>query len=405
MNFYFQLTTFDSIIRAFSAADYKAIPMNSRELILPRLVLSRRIRKTPFEERVFEQRASAFTTYNHMPLGSYYISAEEDYRHLCEHVQVWDVSCERQVEVVGPDAMELVELITPRDMSKCRIGQCKYAPLVDQHGGVVNDPIILRLAENRFWVSIADSGVLHWIRGIAYGKGMDVSVFEPDVSPLAVQGPKSDDLMADILDDGIRDLKFFWFTKAEIAGTEVVVARSGWSGQGGFEIYLQDGAKGLDLWDVIWEAGRKYNIRAGCPNLIDRIERGFLSYGSDMTLENNPYECGLDRFLEPGKEAEFMSAAALTEILENGVRKNLVHLSVSGSPLASPRSVWDVVDENTRKVGILTSLAYSPKYKSNLAFATIDASANQAGRALRVHVNGEEFREAWIADRNWKVRH
>ncbi len=379
--------------------------MNSRQLILPRLVLSRRIRKTPFEERVFEQSASAFTTYNHMPLGSYYISAEEDYRHLCRHVQVWDVSCERQVEVVGPDAMKLVELVTPRDMSKCRIGQCKYAPLVDERGGVVNDPVILRLAEDRFWISIADSGVLHWIRGIAYGKGMDVSVFEPDVSPLAVQGPKSDDLMADILGDEIRGLKFFWFTKGEIADTEVIIARSGWSGQGGFEIYLQDGSKGLDLWDAIWEAGRPYSIRAGCPNLIDRIERGFLSYGSDMTLENNPYECGLDRFLEKSKEAESMSTAALAEILKNGVRRNLVQLSVNGGPLVSPRSVWDVVDERKNKVGILTSLAYSPKYESNLAFATIDASANRVDKKLMVHVNGEEFRDARITDRNWKVRH
>jgi dimethylsulfoniopropionate demethylase len=376
--------------------------MNSRQLVLPHLVLSRRIRKTPFEERVFENGATAFTTYNHMPLASYYESAEADYHHLCEFVQVWDVSCERQVEVVGPDALALVELTTPRDISKCEVGQCMYAPLVDEHGGIVNDPIIIKLAEDRYWVSIADSGVLLWLKGIAFGRGMDVSVFEPDVSPLAIQGPLADELMSELLGMDTRKIKFFWFEKVSLADTDLIMARSGWSGQGGFELYLENSSKGLDLWDVIWEAGQKYNIKAGCPNLIDRIERGLFSYGSDMTLANNPYECGLERFVEESKEAECMSSEALQRVSEKGPEKTLGFISIEGDSLLSPRDVWSVLDSENNKVGIVTSLAYSPKYESNLAFASIKAGANVKGNVLYVDVGEEGPRKAIVMSRSWK---
>ena len=236
------------------------------------IVFSRRLRETPFEKRALEQGAKAFTVYNHMTLSSVYATPEEDYQHLCQHVQLWDVACERQVEVVGKDALALIELVTPRDMASCKVGQCYYAPVVDENGGIVNDPIIIRLAEDRFWVSIADSDVVLWMKGIAYGRGMDVSVFEPDVSPLAVQGPKSFDLMADLVGEHIRDIKFFWFIETQIAGTDVILARSGWSGQGGFEIYLQDSSKGLDLWDAVWAAGEKVQHPRGLPE-FDRTPR------------------------------------------------------------------------------------------------------------------------------------
>ncbi len=375
--------------------------MNSRQLILPRLVLSRRIRKTPFEERVFEQGARAFTTYNHMPLASCYRSVEEDYAHLCRHVQIWDVSCQRQVEIVGPAALNLMELATPRDMSGCRVGQCMYTPLVDEYGGIVNDPVILRLAEDRFWVSIADSGALLWLKGIACGRGLDVDVFEPDVSPLAIQGPDSDDLMADLLGEQVREIRFFRFARMQLVGTSFNIARSGWSGQGGFEIYLEDSAKGLDLWDAIWDAGRKYRIRAGCPNLIDRIERGLFSYGSDMTLENNPYECGLDRFFEAGKLAECISDGALESIRREGVHKKLVYLSIDGNPLASPRDVWAVRDSADRPVGYVTSLAYSARYGSNLAFATVETASAGHGNRLMVETGEDTRRPATVKDRFW----
>ncbi len=366
------------------------------------LVLSRRIGKTPFEDRVFEQGARMFTVYNHMPLASIFRSDQEEYEHLCEHVQIWDVSCQRQVEVVGPDALKLIELVTPRDISRCRIGQCMYAILVDERGGIVNDPLLIKLAEDRYWVSISDSGVLLWLKGIACGRNLNVEVFMPDVSPLAIQGPKADDLMAEIVGEEIRELKFFWYDRRRIADMDLVIARSGWSGQGGFEIYLEDSTRGLALWDAIWEVGQKYHIRAGCPNLIDRIERGLLSYGSDMTLQDNPYEIGLDRFFSLEKDAECLSTKALGRILREGIKNALVYVFVSGGELPSPRHTWDLLDSGDNPVGIVTSLAYSRKYGSNIAFAKVEVGFSAPGNILSVELESGERRQAEVVTCDWR---
>ncbi len=366
----------------------------------PALVFSRRIRNTPFEPRVLEQGVKAYTVYNHVPLASSFRSPLEDYEHLCEHVQIWDVSCERQVEVIGRDALALVELVTPRDISRCEVGQCMYAPLVDENGGIVNDPIVLRLDEDRFWLSIADSDVLLWLKGIAVGRGMDVAVFEPDVSPLAVQGPRADDLMEKILGPEVRDIRFFRFIRCEIAGTPVIMARSGWSGQGGFEIYLQDSAKGLDLWDCIWEAGKEFNIRAGCPNLIERLETGLLSFGSDMTLDTNPMECGLDRFYKPGKSAEHLCRDALARISREGVKQKLAYIMIPGEPIPAPRSTYRVLDEQGKDVGQVTSLAWSPRFGANLAFATVETASSAPGTALSIDLSGGP-QQGQVKERGW----
>ena len=208
--------------------------------------------------------------------------------------------------------------------------------------------------------------------------------------------------MAELIGEQVRDIRFFWFIRAELAGTSFIIARSGWSGKGGFEIYLEDSAKGLDLWDAVWEAGEKYNIRAGCPNLIDRIERGLLSFGSDMTLANNPYEAGLGRFLEDTKKAESMSSSVLAEIRRKGPEKALAHLAIEGDKLISPRSTWDVLGEDDKAVGIVTSLAYSKTFKTNLAFATVEAGVNVQGNTVRVDVGDGEIRNARIRDRHWQ---
>lgn len=366
-----------------------------------RLVYSRRIRSTPFEQRMFENGVSAVSVYNHMTLGSVFRSPVEDYEHLRRYVQVWDVSCQRQVEVVGTDALALVELVTPRDISSCDIGQCLYTPLVDENGGIVNDPIILRLDTDRFWISIADSDVLLWMKGLAAGRGMDVRVFEPDVSPLAVQGPLSDDLMERLAGPEARELGNFRFILCELAGTPVVLARSGWSGQCGFEIYLQDSSRGLDLWDLVWTEGQPFNIRAGCPNLIERLEAGLLSYGSDITLETNPMECGLDRFYRLGKTAEYLSRDALDRISREGIRRRLVHLLIPGDAVPAPRTVYRVSDGSGHMVGIVTSLAWSPRFRGNLSFATVDVPASEPGTVLTVHT-GDGDREGTVRNRTWQ---
>jgi glycine cleavage system aminomethyltransferase T len=365
------------------------------------MILSRRLRPSPFEQRVLENGASAFTLYNKMVLPLIFDSYETEYEHLCKHVQIWDVACERQVEIVGPDALRMVELITPRDISKCAVGQCKYAPLCDENGGIINDPIILRLAEDRFWLSIADSDVNLWVKGIAYGRGFDVTVFEPDVSPLAIQGPKADDLVADVVGEHARDIRFFWFIDAVVAGTPVKIARSGWSGQGGFEIYLQDSTKGNDLWDTFWEAGQKYSLRAGAPNLIERIETGLKSYGQDMTIDSNPFEAGLEKYLDLDKEAEYMSRDALARVAKTGPEKRLVNLVIDGELEKAMRSDWRVLDRNGTRIGDVTSRAWSPRLQANIAFATVKSSHAAVGTLLSVDADGD-IHNATVSNATWQ---
>ncbi len=358
--------------------------MESSVILSPALTLSRRIRQTPYEKRVMEHAPKSMTVYNKTPLATVFRSPQEDYEHLCEHVQIWDVSCQRQVEIAGNDAIDLVELITPRDISKCQTGQCMYIPLVDENGGIVNDPILLRTNKKRFWLSTADSDVLLWVKGIAYGMEYETSICDPDVNPLAIQGPKSNDLMAELLGEEIRELPFFRFVRQELAGSSFYIARSGWSGQGGFEIYLEQYWKGLDLWDCIWEAGQKYNIRAGCPNSIDRIEKGLLSYGNDMNLSSNPYECGLHRFISEGKEAQCMSSDALEEIRDQGINYQLAYLLVQGEPVTPPREVWSLLDDKGTLCGWLTSMAHSIRLGGNIALATVMKRLAIPGQTLIV---------------------
>lgn len=364
------------------------------------LVLSPRLRKTAFEDRVFELGIQSFTIYNHMTLPVSFSSNPEAYQHLCEHVQVWDVAAERQVEVIGPDALTLVELITPRDISSCAVGQCVYAPLADQDGLVVNDPLILRLAEDRFWISIADSDVMLWVKGIAYGRNYNVKVFEPDVSPLAVQGPKADDLMADLLDDSVRDIRFFRFIETEIAGTPVVLARSGWSGQGGFEIYLQNSADGLALWDAVWQAGEKYNVKTGAPNLIERLETGLKSYGSDMSFDDHVLECGFEQYLNLDKPAEYMARDSILRLQKVGVKRRLCHVMVKGDPLPGLRERWPVL-ANDKPVGTASSCAWSPKFQANLLFAMLSTEVSAPGSDVVLHVNGASV-DGVVHDDRWK---
>jgi glycine cleavage system aminomethyltransferase T len=364
------------------------------------LVLSPRLRVTPFEPRVRELGIKSYTVYNRMVLPVNYTNTLDEYHHLCSDVQLWDVAAERQVEVVGPDALELVELITPRHVASCDVGQCVYAPLADQDGLVVNDPIILRLAEDRFWISIADSDVLLWVKGIAYGRGMDVRVFEPDVSPLAVQGPKADDLMAGLLGEQVRDIRFFRFIETTIAGTNVVLARSGWSGQGGYEIYLQNSADGLALWDTVWEAGQQYNIRAGSPNLIERLETGLKSYGSDMTHDDHVLECGFERYMQLDKPVPYMAREAVKALQAQGVKRRLCHLLVPGNPLPGLRERWPVL-HNGSTVGHASSCAFSPKHDANLLFAMLSVDVAAPGTVLELVVAGNHC-QAIVKDDRWK---
>ncbi len=331
---------------------------------------SRRLRRTPFSEGVEAAGVKAYTVYNHMLLPTVFRSIEEDYRHLKSAVQVWDVSCERQVELRGPDAGRLVQLLTPRDLRAMLPGQCYYIPVVDETGGMLNDPVAVKLDENRWWISLADSDLLYWIKGLAFGYRLDVLIDEPDVSPLAVQGPRSDDLMARVFGEQVRDIRFFRFAYLEFQGTHLVVARSGYSKQGGFEIYVEGAHLGMPLWNALMEAGKDFDVHAGCPNGIERVESGLLSYGNDMTDDNTPHECGLGRFCNTQTAIGCIGRDALLRVAKEGPVQQIRAIAIDGGPIGPCDRYWPLMDRN-KLVGRISSAAWSPDFQTNVSIGMV----------------------------------
>ena len=336
------------------------------------LNMSRRIRRTPYTEKVIEAGVSGFTVVNHMLLPkAFKATVEEDYWHLKENTQIWDVSCQRQVQIEGKDSEKLVQLLSPRSIKNMPLGKCYYFPIIDENAGMINDPVLLKLSDNKFWISVADSDVLLWAKGLAVGAKLDVKIIEPDVYPLAIQGPKSEDLMVSIFGDQIRKLKFFHFDYFDFQGTKQIIARSGYSKHDGFEIYLNGFKLGNKLWDLVWEAGKVFNISPGCPNLIDRIEGGLLSYGNEFTLENNPYECGFENYCK-NIEHDFIGKKALIEIQKKGVNKKIKGITFDGSPTPQCSIPFPVYSNNRLQIGNITSGIYSPLLKKNIGLSMID---------------------------------
>ncbi|MEO9862765.1 MAG: dimethylsulfoniopropionate demethylase [Yoonia sp.] len=330
---------------------------------------SRRLRRTPFSDGVEAAGVKAYTIYNHMLLPTVFESVEDDYHHLKNHVQIWDVSVERQVELRGPDAARLMQMLTPRDLRGMTAGQCYYVPIVDETGGMLNDPVALKLSEDRWWISIADSDLLFWVKGLAYGYRLDVLVDEPDVSPLAVQGPQAEDLMARVFGEAVRNVKFFRFGWFDFQGQSLVVARSGYSKQGGYEIYVEGSALGMPLWNTLMEAGADLDVRAGCPNLIERIEGGLLSYGNDMNRENTPHECGLGRFCSTQTAIGCVGRDALLRVAKEGPTQQLRPIEIAGKVPACDR-VWPIL-ANGKQVGRMTSAANSPDFGTGVGIGMV----------------------------------
>ena len=275
---------------------------------------SRRLRSTPYTSRIEKQGVTAYTIYNHMLLPAAFGSIEDSYKHLKEHVQVWDVAAERQVEISGKDSAELVQLMTCRDLSKSKIGRCYYCPIIDENGNLVNDPVVLKLDENKWWISIADSDVIFFAKGLASGHKFDVKIVEPVVDIMAIQGPKSFALMEKVFGKKITELKFFGFDYFDFEGTKHLIARSGWSKQGGYEVYVENTQSGQKLYDHLFEVGKEFNVGPGCPNLIERIESALLSYGNDFDNNDNPFECGFDQYVSLDSDINFLGKEKLKEI-------------------------------------------------------------------------------------------
>ncbi|MCV6592985.1 MAG: dimethylsulfoniopropionate demethylase [Silicimonas sp.] len=341
-----------------------------------------RIRRTPFTDAVDAAGVSIYSVYNRMLLPAAFDGFEEDYHHLKRHVQLWDVSCERQIEIAGPDAARLADMITPRDLSKMVEGQCSYLPVVDETGGMLNDPVIVKHGDDRYWISLADSDLLLWVKGIATALKMDVRVWEPDVSPLAIQGPKSDDLAARVFGEAIRDLRFFRAARFPFQGHQVLIARSGYSKQGGFEIYVEGTENGMPIWDALMAAGADLEVRAGGPNGPERTEAGLLSYGADMTDANTPYECGLVKFCKLDKPGDFIGKSALIKAQEDGPQRQIRAVAIEGRQPFCDRP-W-AARVGGHFAGQITTAYWSPDYDCTVAIAMMEKAHWTGGTEVEI---------------------
>jgi len=330
------------------------------------------VRKSPYFDATVRWGAQGFSVYNHMYIPRDFGDPVQNFWNLVNEAILCDVAVERQVEITGPDAAKFVQLLTPRNLSECAVGQCKYVLITDENGGVLNDPVLLRLGENHFWLSLADSDILMWAKGVAVNSGLDVNLGEPDVSPLQLQGPKSGDIAKAIFGERIDSLKYYWLEEFELNGIPLIISRTGWSSELGYEIYLRDGSRGNELWDHIMEIGKPMGLVPGHTSTIRRIEGGMLSYQADMDYTVNPFELGLDRLVDLEMDADFIGKDALKKIQSEGVKRRQVGVEISCPPLQHPNTSYWPIFIDSSEVGYITSAVYSPRLDKNIALAIID---------------------------------
>jgi len=345
------------------------------------------IRKSPFFEATQRWGCEGYSVYNHMYIPRSFGDPEANFWNLVNDAILCDVAVERQVEISGPDAARFVQYLTPRNLSQCEVGQCKYVFITTAEGGIINDPILLRLEERKFWLSLADSDVLLWAKGVQLHAGMDVCIREPDVSPLQLQGPKSMNIMAAVCGDWIRDLKYYRCAEFELDGIPLVISRTGWSSELGYEIYLRDSTHGDELWEKLMQVGGPMGLFPGHTSSIRRIEGGMLSYVADCNLDNNPYEVGLGCLVDLDMEADFIGKQALIEICKQGVSRQQAGIEIDGQPLAGPNDLYWPLYSGDLCIGEITSAIYSPRLQKNIALAMLDIEHVEIGSSATVETH------------------
>ena len=345
------------------------------------------IRKSPYFDSTVKWGATGFSVYNHMYIPRDFGDPEQNFWNLIENAILCDVAVERQVEIKGPDAYKFIQLLTPRDLSNLSIGQCKYVLIVNEKGGIINDPVLLRLAENHFWLSLADSDVLLWSQGVAVNSNLKVDIREPDVSPLQLQGPKSKEIMIKLLGENIKNLKYYWFREYKLDGIPLIVSRTGWSSEFGYEIFLRDGSKGNQLYEKIMQAGKEHGLKPGHTSSIRRIEGGMLSYHADADIDTNPFELGLDRLVYLDGNINFIGKDSLKKIKRDGVKRKQIGLELKCKPLKGPNTRFWSITVGEKKVGKVTSAVYSPRLKKNIALAMVEIQQSKLGNDLTVNID------------------
>lgn len=364
-----------------------------------KILIGPRVRKSPFFDATVRYGAEAFTIYNHTYMPTSYGDNLRDYWSLVNDVTLWDVTCQKQVQVTGPDAPALVELLSPRDMSGCGVGVCQYILLTDENGGIVNDAVLLHVEENKYWISPGDGDVIWWVKGVAINSGLDVTVAEPDVSPLQLQGPKAPHVAYTLFGDWALDLKYYCLRETELDGMPLVVSRTGWSGEYCYEIYLCDGQYGDQLWERIMAAGKPYNIAPIAPNTVRSIEGGLLSYCSDITVRDNPWTAGMGHFVHFDRKSDFVGRDALLKISEEGTKRLLVGVEIDGDPIAGNDGFWPVL-ANEDRVGHVTRCAWSPRLERNIGWVNVPVAVSDVGTALTIETNVGE-RGAAVCETPW----
>ena len=345
------------------------------------------IRRSPFFHSTLNWGARDFSVYNHMYIPRDFGNPEQNFWNLVNDAILCDVSVERQVEIKGPDATKFVQYLTPRDISKCDVGQCKYILLTDNNGGILNDPVLLRIEENHYWLSLADSDILLWAKGVLINSGMDVQLCEPDVSPLQLQGPKSREIMKKIFGEQIDEIGYYRFKKLKKFGIPLIISRTGWSSELGYEIFLCDGSRGSMLWEEIMKIGAPLGLKPGHTSTIRRVEGAMLSYHADINSNNNPYEVGLERLVDLDKDDDFIGKLALTNIKKNGAKNKQIGLVIECDPLQNPNNeFWDIINNN-KKIGKVTSAVYSPRLEKNIALAIIESKCAKIGSRFKIGIN------------------
>ena len=342
------------------------------------------IRKSPYFDSTVKWGATGFSVYNHMYIPRDFGDPEKNFWNLINDAILCDVAVERQVEITGPDASKFVQLLTPRDLSNLSIGQCKYVLITNHEGGLLNDPVLLRLAENHFWLSLGDSDILLWAQGVAVNSGLNVNIIEPDVSPLQLQGPKSIDIMKVLFGHEITKLKYYWLIETELNDIPLVVSRTGWSSELGYEIYLRDSSRGDELWELIMKAGQEFNLKPGHTSSIRRIEGGMLSYHADADINTNPFELGMDRLIDLDNENKFIGKSALIKIKEKGIKRKQVGIIIDSNPLEGPNTTFWPILKNNNNIGKVTSAVYSPRLKENIALGMVSIENAEINNSIDI---------------------
>ena len=345
------------------------------------------IRRGPFFDATVRWGARDFSVYNHMYIPRDFGDPEQNFWNLINEAVLCDVAVERQVQIKGPDASKFVQMMTPRDLSKMQVGQCKYIILTNQFGGILNDPVMLKISNDCYWFSLADSDILFWAQGLAVNSKFDVEITEPDVSPIQLQGPKSKDIMVKIFGEEILDIKYYWFKRFNLNGIDLLISRTGWSSEFGYELFLLNFDDGDALYETLMQSGKELGLHPGHTSTIRRIEGAMLSYHSDMDINTNPFELGLDKFIDLDKDFDFVGKDALLKIKQDGIKRKQVGILIHDKPMAGPNTHhWDINKDN-QCIGKVTSAVYSPRLKLNIGLAIVDIDFSDIGSTFSVNID------------------